>query len=115
MIESYLKQGGNDMSVLQITKENFKNEVLDSKKPVLVDFFATWCPPCQMLMPVITKLSDELKDAKIVKINVDEQPELAQQFGIMSVPTLMVMKEGKVTNVSTGVKPKQTIMKMLAV
>ncbi len=101
------------MPALHITKNNFEEEVLKSDKPVLVDFWASWCGPCKMLLPVIEELADEVTDAKICKINVDEQPELAEQFDVMTIPTLMVFKKGHVTKTSVGVKPKSEIINML--
>lgn len=103
------------MSALHITKENFEKEVLNSEKPVLVDFWAAWCGPCQMLLPVIEELSEEVQDAKICKINVNEQPELAGKFDVMTIPTLMVFKDGQVVNSTVGVKPKTELIKMLQV
>ena len=103
------------MAALHITKENFDSEVLQSDKPVLVDFWATWCGPCQMLLPVIEELSAEVTDAKICKINVDEQRELAMKYNIMTIPTLLVIKNGKVMSTSVGVKPKSAILGMLNV
>ena len=82
------------MSVLHLTKENFEQEVLQAKEPVLVDFWASWCGPCQMVGPVVEEVAGEVTDAKICKVNVDEQPELARQFRVMSIPTLMVFKNG---------------------
>lgn len=101
------------MSALHITKENFDQEVLNSDQPILIDFWASWCGPCQMLLPVVEELAGEVEHAKICKINVDEQPELAQQFQVMTIPTLVVMNGGKVLNRSVGVKPKEEILKML--
>lgn len=101
------------MSALHITKENFDQEVLNSDQPVLIDFWASWCGPCQMLLPVVEELAGEVEHAKICKINVDEQSELAQQFQVMTIPTLVVMNGGKVLNRSVGVKPKEEILKML--
>ena len=101
------------MAALHITKENFETEVLQSEKPVLVDFWAEWCGPCQMLLPTIEELAGEVTDAKICKVNVDEQPELAGQFSVMTIPTLIVFKEGKAVNTSIGVKTKSEILKML--
>lgn len=103
------------MAALHITKENFDSEVLQSDKPVLVDFWATWCGPCQMLLPVIEELSAEVTNAKICKINVDEQRELAMKYNIMTIPTLLVIKNGKVVTTSVGAKPKSAILDMLNV
>ena len=101
------------MSVLHITKENFENEVLKSDRPVLLDFWASWCGPCRMVSPIIDKIAEETTDKKVCKINVDEQPELAQAFGVMSIPTLVVMKDGEVVGQSVGVKSKEAILQML--
>ena len=101
------------MSVLQITKNNFDTEVMNSKKPVLIDFWASWCGPCKMLSPVVDEIAEETTDVKVGKVNVDEQPELARQFGVMSIPTLVLIKDGKVAEQSVGVKPKDTILKMI--
>ena len=101
------------MSVLTITKENFEAEVLHSDKPVLVDFWATWCGPCRMVSPVVDEIAAERTDVKVGKINVDEQPELANRFGIMSIPTLMVFHDGKVADQAVGVRPKNMIEAML--
>lgn len=101
------------MSVLNITDTNFASEVLSSEQPVLIDFWASWCGPCRMLSPVIDKIADEVSDIKIGKVNVDEQPELARQFGVMSIPTLVVMKNGQVTQQSVGVQPKEAILSMI--
>lgn len=101
------------MAALHVTTETFESEVLNSDKPVLVDFWASWCGPCQMLLPVIEELAGEVSDAKICKVNVDEEPELAQKYKVMTIPTLMVIKDGKVTDTSIGVIPKDEILKML--
>lgn len=91
-----------------ITKENFKQEVMDSDKPVLIDFWADWCAPCRMLGPSIDQLSEQYKDkAVIAKINIDQQRELAQQFGVMSIPSVFVLKNGKVIDSAVGVRPKK--------
>ncbi len=93
-----------------VTKENFESEVLKSELPVLVDFWAAWCGPCRMVAPAVEELAEELKGTiKVAKLNVDEQPELAAQFGIMSIPTLMVFKNGKIANKQVGVVPKATL------
>ena len=101
------------MSVINLTTENFEEEVLNAKEPVLVDFWATWCGPCQTMGPVVDELAQELTDVKVGKVNVDEQPELAQQFQVMSIPTLLVMKDGKPVASSVGARPKQFIVKMI--
>lgn len=103
------------MAALHLTTDNFETEVLKADKPVLVDFWASWCGPCQMLLPTIEELADEVTDAKICKINVDEQPELAAQFKVMTIPTLMVFKDGKIASTSVGVKSKDAILDMLHV
>ncbi len=101
------------MSVINIGKSNFENEVLRSDKKVLVDFFATWCGPCRMLAPVIHEIADERPDVKVVKINVDEEPELSAEFGIMSIPTLIVFENGKPIDKMMGARPKADILEML--
>jgi len=101
------------MSVITITKDNFQSEVISSDKPVLLDFWASWCGPCRMLSPTVDALAEELTDVKVGKINVDEQPELAMQFKVMSIPTLVVMKDGKIVSQSLGVRPKAEILSML--
>lgn len=101
------------MSVLTITKENFDQQVLQNTKPVLLDFWASWCGPCRMLSPVVDEIAQENDAIAVGKINVDEQPELAAQFGVMSIPTLMVFKDGKTVNTSVGVVPKAKILEML--
>lgn len=102
------------MSVLVLNKENFDQEVLSAKGTVLVDFWASWCGPCRMLSPIIEEIAEEKKNIiKVGKVNVDEQPELASRFGVMSIPTLMVWKDGQLQNTSVGVKPKHMIEQML--
>ncbi|HIW15359.1 MAG: thioredoxin [Acutalibacteraceae bacterium] len=101
------------MSVLTITKENFEKEVLQSKEPVLLDFWASWCGPCRMVSPVIDEIAGEVSGKKVGKVNVDEQPELAERFGVMSIPTLIVMKNGKMASQAVGVRPKSEILSML--
>lgn len=102
------------MSELTITKENFESEVLQSKVPVLMDFWASWCGPCRMLSPVISEIAEESSGKfKVGKVNVDEQEELAAMFRISSIPTLVVLKDGKVTNSSVGVRTKKQILEML--
>jgi thioredoxin 1 len=101
------------MSVLHITKENFEAEVLKSDKPVLVDFFAVWCGPCKMIAPILDEIAAEREDIKVCKINVDEEPELAAQYQVSSIPSLFVIKDGQVTNQSLGARPKPQILEML--
>lgn len=101
------------MAVLHITNENFEAEVLNSDVPVLVDFWATWCGPCQMLGPVIDEVAEEVGDAKICKINVDEQQELAVKYGVMTIPTLIVFKNGEVVKKSSGFIPKSEVLALL--
>ena len=101
------------MSAITITKENFESEVLKSDKPVLLDFWAAWCGPCRMVSPVVDEIADEETSIKVGKVNVDEQPELASQFRVMSIPTLVVIKDGKVVETSVGAKPKNAILAMI--
>ena len=101
------------MSAMLITMENFDQEVMKSDKPVLLDFWASWCGPCQMLAPTIEEIADERTDIKVGKVNVDEQAELASQFRVMSIPTLVVIKDGKIVNQAMGVRPKSQILEML--
>ena len=101
------------MSVTNINKNNFRNEVLNSEMPVLLDFWAPWCGPCRMVSPIVDEIAAERGDIKVGKVNVDEQPELAAQFGVMSIPTLVVIKGGKVVNQMVGARPKSQILAML--
>ena len=101
------------MSAININKNNFQNEVLNSEMPVLLDFWAPWCGPCRMVSPIVDEIATERGDIKVGKVNVDEQPELAAQFGVMSIPTLVVMKGGKVVNQMVGARPKSQILAML--
>ena len=101
------------MSAININKNNFQNEVMNSDKPVLLDFWAPWCGPCRMVVPIVEEIAAEREDIKVGKINVDEQPELASQFGVMSIPTLVVMKNGEVVNQAMGARPKHSILAML--
>lgn len=101
------------MSVMEINKNNFSQEVLNSDRPVLLDFWADWCGPCRMLSPIIDEIAEEREDIKVGKINVDQEPELASQFQVMSIPTLFVMSKGQVVAQSLGVKPKAQILALL--
>lgn len=101
------------MSVKVITKNNFQKEVLESDKPVLLDFWASWCGPCMMVSPIVDEIADEHPEIKVGKINVDEQPELASAFQVMSIPSLFVVKDGKVARHATGAMPKAQILAML--
>jgi len=102
------------MKTVKITSNNFEQEVLNSNKPVLLDFWAAWCGPCKMISPIVDEIASEVTDAKVGKVNIDEQPELASAFGVMSIPTLALVKNGKVVNKMVGVRPKDSILKMLA-
>lgn len=101
------------MSATNITKANYMQEVVHSERPVLLDFWAPWCGPCRMVAPILDEIARERADIKVCKVNVDEQPELAGQFGVMSIPTLVVMKEGRIVNQVVGARPKDQILAML--
>lgn len=101
------------MPAMNINKNNFQNEVMNADKPVLLDFWASWCAPCRMVVPIIEEIASEREDIKVGKINVDEQPELASEFGIMSIPTLVVMKNGKIVQQVSGARPKEAILTMI--
>ncbi len=101
------------MAVLQINKDNFSSEVLSSDKPVLLDFYADWCGPCRIVSPLVDEIANEHPNIKVGKINVDNNPELAEQFGVMSIPTLVVVKDGQVVNQAVGARPKEQILAML--
>ena len=101
------------MSVININNNNFQDEVMHSEKLVLLDFWASWCGPCRMVSPIVDEIAAERSDIKVGKINVDEQPELAAQFGVMSIPTLVVMKNGSIANQAVGARSKMQILAML--
>lgn len=101
------------MAVVHVTSENFLSEVMESDRPVLIDFWASWCGPCKMLAPTIDALAAERTDVKVCKVDVDEEMALAEKFQVMSIPTLVVVKDGKVVNQTVGVQPKEAICKLL--
>ena len=101
------------MSAVTITNENFQNEVMHADKPVLLDFWAPWCGPCRMVSPVVEEIVAERPDIKVGKVNVDEQPALAAQFGVMSIPMLVVIKNGQIVNQAVGARPKNAILNLL--
>ena len=101
------------MSATALNKNNFDEFVLNSDKPVLLDFWASWCGPCRMVSPLIEEIADERTDIRVGKINVDENPELASRFGVMSIPSLVVVKNGQITNRSVGARPKAQILELL--
>lgn len=117
-IQIIIKPQRNDredykMTAININKNNFQSEVMNSDKPVLLDFWAPWCAPCRMVVPIIEEIAGERPDIRVGKINVDEQPELASEFSIMSIPTLVVMKNGKIVTKVSGARPKKAILEML--
>ncbi len=101
------------MAVLKITAQNFEQEVLQSDKPVLVDFYADWCGPCKMMAPVIDEIAEEAADIKVGKLNIDNEMEIAQKYGVMSIPTLIVFKNGEEVKRDLGAKPKKAVLDML--
>ena len=101
------------MSAVQVNQNNFREEVVNSDRPVLIDFFAPWCGPCRMVVPIVEQIAEEREDIKVVKINVDEEPELASQFRVMSIPTLVVFKDGVIANQAVGARSKDAILAML--
>ena len=101
------------MAVIEITKENFEAEVLRSAQPVLLDFWAAWCGPCRMLSPIVDEVAEERSDVKVGKVNVDEQPELAERFGVMSIPTLLVFEQGRLVRQAVGARPKAGVLELL--
>ena len=101
------------MSLLNVTAKNFQSEVVESKKPVLLDFWASWCGPCRMVSPIIDEIAEENEDIVVGKVNVDEEEKLSMQFGIMSIPTLVVIKNGEITSKTVGVRTKEQILDML--
>ena len=101
------------MNVLMLTTKNIKKEAIENEHTVLIDFWAPWCRPCKLLSPVLDEIQGEVPALKVTRVNIDEQPELAQAFGVMSIPTLVVLKGGKVKATSVGIKPKEAILEML--
>lgn len=101
------------MAVIKITKDNFEEKVMNSDVPVMIDFWAEWCGPCRMFSPVVEELGEEMDNAKICKVNVDDEPEIAGKFGIMSIPTVVIIKNGEVVNTAVGVQSKEAVKKML--
>lgn len=101
------------MSAINVNKNNFQSEVMNSDKTILLDFWAPWCGPCRRVAPIMEEISDERSDIKVCKVNVDEEPELAGEFGIMSIPTLVMVKNGQVVGQTVGARPKNMILEML--
>lgn len=108
-----VRKKDENMAIITLTAENFEAEVAQAKGKVMVDFWAPWCGPCQMMGPVIDEISGEITDVKFGKVNIDEQQELAAQFGVMSIPTLLVFEDGKVADTSVGALPKAAVLKLL--
>lgn len=100
------------MSVIKLTAQNFEQEVMKSDKPVLVDFYADWCGPCKTMSPIVEEISKEKTDAKVCKLNIDEEMEIAQKYGVMSIPTFIVFKDGQVIKKDMGAKPKNAVLSM---
>ena len=101
------------MSIIKITKDNFESEVIKSDKPVLIDFWADWCPPCQMLSPVVEEIAKEMDNVKVCKVNTDDEMMLAQKFSILNIPTLILFKNGKITGKIVGYRPKSDIIALI--
>lgn len=102
------------MSVIEITTDNFNSEVINSDKPVLLDFWAAWCGPCRMVSPIVDEIAEENPQIKVGKVNVDEQSELAERYNVMSIPTLLLIKNGEVAVSSTGYKPKEDLEQLIS-
>lgn len=107
------QKGGNEMSVINLTQQNFNQEVLQSETPVLVDFWAEWCGPCRMVSPIVEEIACENTNFKVGKVNVDDQQALAQQYGVRSIPTLIVFKKGSIYKTAVGARPKESILQMI--